>query len=365
MKIIDSYILRTFLKPFVLGLVSLIGIVSLVDFFERIDRIIKADLSFLITLKYFLYRLPSTFSLVIPAAVLLSALFSLTSLKRDNEMTAIQAGGISVFWATFPLVLFALLISGLMLACQEILLPSASKEVSYIEEVMIKKKLPQKDSGFKDISFYGGDRRFIWAKTFNLGTGRMKEVQIIKQGSDALILERLDAEFAKWEEKEGWILFNGVWRKFSSVGEPVEEVRFKERKTKLKISPAQVRMILNSSQEESKIMSLSELSSCVKLLKETGNEFKNRLVDLHLKISSSFACLIMAILGISLGLKGSLGGRMTGFGLSVGIGFLYWAVMAILAPLGYVGILAPFISAWGANLLFLMAGILIMKGGKY
>jgi len=364
MKIVDSYILRTFLKPFVLGLVSLIGIVSLVDFFERIDRIIKADLSFLITLKYFLYRLPSTFSLVIPAAVLLSVLFSLTSLKKDNEIAAIQAGGISILRATFPLVLFALLISGLMLACQELLLPLACQEVSYIEEVMIKKKPPQKDSGFKDISFYGGDGRFVWAKTFNPNTGRMKEVQIIKQGSDALILERLDAESAKWEE-EGWVLFNGVWRKFSSVGESVEEIGFKKRKAELKISPTQVRMILNSSREESKIMGLSELSACIKLLKETGNEFKNRLVDLHLKISSSFASLIMAILGISLGLKGSLGGRMIGFGLSVGIGFLYWAVMAILAPLGYVGIFTPFISAWGANLLFLTAGILIMKGGKY
>lgn len=364
MRIIESYVLRTFLKPFVLGLVSLIGIVCLVDFFERIDRIIKADLSFLMILKYFLYRLPSTFSLVVPVAVLLSSLFSLTSLKRDNEITAIQAGGISVFWATFPVIIFAFLLCGLMLTCQELLLPSASKKVSYIEEVMIKKKPPQEDREFKDISFYGGDRRFIWAKTFNLETGRMKEVQIIRQGGDTLILERLDAEFAKWEEG-GWTLFNGVWRKFSPVGETVEEVRFKERKAKLKISPAQVRMILNSSQEGSRAMGLSELSSCIKLLKETGNEFKNRLVDFHFKISSSFTPLIMAILGISLGLKGSLGGKAASFGLSVAVGFLYWAVMAILAPLGYVGILAPLISAWGTNLLFLTAGILIIKRGKY
>jgi lipopolysaccharide export system permease protein len=48
------------------------------------------------------------------------------------------------------------------------------------------------------------------------------------------------------------------------------------------------------------------------------------------------------------------------FGLSLLIAFIYFIFMKISTSFGYAGILHPFISAWLANIVFFIIGVIVI-----
>jgi lipopolysaccharide export system permease protein len=79
---------------------------------------------------------------------------------------------------------------------------------------------------------------------------------------------------------------------------------------------------------------------------------------MHTKLSAPFAAFVMVVLGIPFALRNSRsGGVALGIGASVGIGFAYFVVNAVLLSYGRSGALPPLVAAWGANFLFVLSGI--------
>jgi len=79
---------------------------------------------------------------------------------------------------------------------------------------------------------------------------------------------------------------------------------------------------------------------------------------MHTKLSAPFAAFVMVILGIPFALRSSRSGGMAlGIGTSIGIGFAYFVVNAVLLSYGRSNVLPPFVAAWGANFLFALSGI--------
>jgi lipopolysaccharide export system permease protein len=79
---------------------------------------------------------------------------------------------------------------------------------------------------------------------------------------------------------------------------------------------------------------------------------------MHAKLSAPFAAFVMVVLGIPFALRSSRsGGIALGIGASVGIGFAYFVVNAILLSYGRSGVLPPVVAAWGANLIFVLGGV--------
>jgi len=79
---------------------------------------------------------------------------------------------------------------------------------------------------------------------------------------------------------------------------------------------------------------------------------------MYSKVSMPFACLIMAFVGIPFSLRsGRSSGVALGIGLSIGIGFAYFVINAILISLGGTGVLPPLVAAWAANFIFALSAI--------
>jgi lipopolysaccharide export LptBFGC system permease protein LptF len=49
-------------------------------------------------------------------------------------------------------------------------------------------------------------------------------------------------------------------------------------------------------------------------------------------------------------------GTLVGVGLSVVVAMAYWGAFSVFRSLGVAGVLTPFLGAWGANILFGLAG---------
>jgi lipopolysaccharide export LptBFGC system permease protein LptF len=51
-------------------------------------------------------------------------------------------------------------------------------------------------------------------------------------------------------------------------------------------------------------------------------------------------------------------------GISIIIGFLYWVTMAFNISLGHVGVLPPFLAAFGSNIIFGLVGLIALMSVK-
>ena len=112
-------------------------------------------------------------------------------------------------------------------------------------------------------------------------------------------------------------------------------------------------------------MNFHDLSNYIRNFSGTSPKLIARLrVDLHQKISLPFMSIVVILIGSGFALRvrqRSKAGALLGIGMSIVIGFTYYAFMASFIALGKSGVLPPFISAHLANLLFGLMGITLIR----
>ena len=103
-------------------------------------------------------------------------------------------------------------------------------------------------------------------------------------------------------------------------------------------------------------MTLGELRRYTAEVRGMGFPAVRLRADLAQKISLPFVSLVMALLAVPFGFRMGRKGTLVGVGLSVVIAMAYWGTFAVFRSLGAAGVLTPFLGAWGASILFGLAG---------
>ncbi len=96
MRILDRYILRSFLEPFLLCFLGFIGILTIFDFYDNRNDFIEGSARAWLIGVYYIHQLPRFILLGMPMGVLLGLLYSLSKMSRSNEIISILATGRSV-----------------------------------------------------------------------------------------------------------------------------------------------------------------------------------------------------------------------------------------------------------------------------
>ncbi|MDI6791285.1 MAG: LptF/LptG family permease, partial [bacterium] len=137
MLILDFHILREFNKALIQWLFAFIGILLITEVFEMANTLINMRVPLLVSIEYFIYKIPLTAAWVTPVAVLIATLFSLSGLAKTNEITAMKASGISIYRIILPILLEAAVITLLSFTWQELVVPETSRQAKYIKEAKI------------------------------------------------------------------------------------------------------------------------------------------------------------------------------------------------------------------------------------
>ena len=125
MRIIFQYILREFLKFFLLGLFSFVLIYLIADFLERIGSFMQNNAPLTMALLFFLYKLPLIVFQVTPLACLFSATVSLALRARNFELIAMESCGVSIFRIALPILMASAFISVFAFLGNELIVPEA------------------------------------------------------------------------------------------------------------------------------------------------------------------------------------------------------------------------------------------------
>jgi LPS export ABC transporter permease LptG len=84
------------------------------------------------------------------------------------------------------------------------------------------------------------------------------------------------------------------------------------------------------------------------------------LIEFHRRFALPTSCLVLALVGVPFGLSSKKGGKSTGFVLTILLVFTYYSASLVGVSLARQGKLPPAVGAWMANIIFFLAGMILL-----
>ena len=137
MKILDRYVISTFLKNYFISFFVLIGMYITLDMVFNFDELVqvqdRANVpggldSALLVIKaaadYYFYQIFTIFVQLSGMIPVVAAAFTLIRLSRFNELSAMLSSGVPLLRIASPIIIVSLVLNGLLILDQELLIPS-------------------------------------------------------------------------------------------------------------------------------------------------------------------------------------------------------------------------------------------------
>ena len=354
MTLLDRYLLRRFLTCLGLSAAGMWGLAAVVDLTENIDTFIDHQASLLQIARYYLYRSPYWILLTLPVTTLLATLFCLSGLARRSEIVAVKAAGIGLHRFLTPLYAFSAALAAATLLFTDLVVPPATWRYNSTRDEI--RSYRRSDGSRRQVLLQDVDGQFLFARSYDHQRRRAVDVSWERTRASRT-LERATAGAASWRPGTGqWMLQEGRLHTFdesATVTAPFDSLAL----TRLTLSPED----LARQQKEPEEMGFAELARYVRRARANGEDVTRLLVDLHLKISFPFTCLVILLLAAPLGAGARRTGRGRHFGLGVLICFAFYGSVKTGQALGWNGILAPWLGAWLANLVYGALAILLLR----
>ena len=139
-KRINIYLLKEFIKIFLLMLFSIFLLVFIIDFLEFSQNIHKHSIPPIDAIKIVLYRVPSMIESFLQFIILLSIVFTITKISIKSELTILYTNGFSS-WKILKLYSVFIFIFGLVVIFfLNFLFSNLLKQSSIIENSYTKKE---------------------------------------------------------------------------------------------------------------------------------------------------------------------------------------------------------------------------------
>ncbi len=230
MKILDRYIIRQFLVNYCVLLAVLMLLIIMLDLIFNLDEFVQvtermpeaaaAEKFTAVVAAIFRFYWPKVFLFFIYAAGVLpigAAGFTLAGFIRNRELTAILAGGVSMYRVALPLLLVGCVLSCLTLVDYELIIPR-------LRERLIVEHHQVKHGGVKPFRLefvpdLGPDAdgdglpehsKLFSAAAFDTRAGTMSRVSILVRDATGRAVRRIVAAQAAWDgSRQGWELIDG------------------------------------------------------------------------------------------------------------------------------------------------------------
>jgi LPS export ABC transporter permease LptG/LPS export ABC transporter permease LptF len=357
-KILDLYISKGFLIYFFWSLVTCGTLFILLTLFDLLDDIIRNRIPIVYVIDYFFFYTPQILMVVIPMSVLLAVLINFGIMEKNSEITAIKAGGWSLYRISIPVFIIAAGFCASLFLMQDYILPYANIRQDQIRNT-IKGKPPQTSMSLQRKWIVGESGRIYNYEYFNSNQDSFVNLNIYDVDlKSTAILRQMHAARANINFDGVWTLENGWVRNYQSQLSDGFQV-IKSGKFRFPEKAAYFEKEIFEPKESSK-KTYVELNRYINYLKKAGYNATELQVELNKKISFPVSCLIMALLAVPFSFSTGKKGAFFGIGLSIAIAMSFWGISGVSEALGTYGLLVPFLAAWAPNILFGAAGLTLI-----
>jgi len=363
MTILFRYILREYARIFLMCFAGLMTIYLVIDFFEKIRRLLHHDASWLDVLIYFSLKTPAISFQIAPLAILMATLLTLGLLSRSHEITAMRSCGISLPWIASPFLVFAFCAALILLWFSSTIIPLAADKAEDIRATKIEKRPPAATLTIQQPWIRVGPQTLMNVTSGAVGGTMIGGVRLFHFDDGFRLVDLTEAEEARYSDQQ-WILYRGRHRHFLPDGS-VSVVEFDQQPITLPLIPEDFTSRFGS---ESESMTFRDIHAYTARLAHEGAQLSRLLTDYYGRVAFPFVTVIMVLVGIAMSLRrsGVRGGSMAmGIGQALAVGFCYWTTHSIAIALGRGGALAPMMAGWTANLIFLCFALYLMLKVRY
>ncbi len=123
MKILSRYILRMHATPFIFAFTALTGFLLVQQVSRRIETLLGKGLPTSVIFEFFALTLPYLVAMTLSMAVLVSVLYAFGRMAEDKEITAIRAGGVSLWQILLPVLIGATAVGAVAFVFGDQILP--------------------------------------------------------------------------------------------------------------------------------------------------------------------------------------------------------------------------------------------------
>ncbi len=353
MTIMSKYIAKGLFKNLVTILFAVVVIYIAVDFFEKIDDFMEVKLPLSTAGYFFLLRIPFVVAQVLPMGVLLASLVVIGLMAKHNEVIAYASGGGSGLSLLKPVAVLGIIASLFLFLFNEVVVPMTAVESNRIWYQQVRGE-GMEPSGRRGTWFH---RTGLIGRVgkYNPETQMVKDITLNYYDHDFKLLKRIDATEASVSGTT-WTLRDAME---ATGGRASDAKHYEIRRVEMDFTAEEMRDRVKRSDE----MSLLQLKEHINKIEAEGYKATRYEVDLAAKMSFPLVCLITAILGGAMALRGKRGeGLAVNVVMGMGLAFSYWVVHSLCISLGYAGLYAPMPAAWTANALFaILAGLLVYE----
>jgi lipopolysaccharide export system permease protein len=346
-KVFFRYIARSFWGPFGFGLGVFCLLLLFGSLFDKLNFFMKSGAGPWLFTRYMLYQAPYFMVKMAPLATLLAVLSALGGMMSRGEWKAGLAGGWRPFDMIKPLLACSLLAGVGQFILQETAAPELFMRSEYIFEEKIRGRDDWQRLVRRDVTFSAGAETFIAARVFDGRSGAMQEViaNIYRGGR---LWRELNAASAVWQPAEGvWDFSGGVLIEYGKDLKPSIR-RFDNYRSEISAPPGD--LVLEKLVADG--ISTAGLLRRLRLLEAAGSPSTEEHTLLWVKLAAPLASPAMALIGAAMVLLAKKNNRFMNFGLSVGLGFFFWAVIIMAQEAGNAGLLPPLVAGFAPALLF-------------
>lgn len=348
---LDKYVFGEFAKIFATTIVGFPLLVILFDLTDNLDTYLMRNLDAgQIALSY-VYWLPDTIFLILPAAVLFATVFSIGALTRHSELTAAKASGISFYRVITPIVWGAGAATLLGLVLGE-MAPYSNK----LRQEIIEAGRYASTSERFNFAYAADEGRVYKAGALRVATGVLEQLQVERLGSGpdypSFILITPRAAYGD----SGWLMESGVMHVIPDRGSAITFSFDSARATWFRERPIDLTTAPKAPAE----MRFAELGRFIDALERSGGDVNQLRVERMLKIAVPVTCLVILLFGAPLATSTQRGGAAFGIGISLVTTIVFLMLVQLTKAVGGKGLLTPELAAWIPSIVFASLGGLLM-----
>jgi LPS export ABC transporter permease LptG len=358
MTILDRYILKKFLTPFLCCFLGFIAIWFIFDLSDNLQDFIQGRAGMDVLLEYYGSQIPQIVVMCLPIALLLALLYSLTAMSRANEIISMMGAGLSLTRIIAPLIFVGLVLSGVTAYFNHTSAPHAAA----IRKQMLSdiKRGKKRDFKIKGHLFRNREDMRTWfVNSFNVEQGTLREVQIIQQDRAGNILSQWYARDGNYDPAmKRWTLSNARYSEMNPEGDVLKS----EIRPTITIDGwTETPWRISSSVMNPDFLSVPELRDYL----EFNSDFPAvRLAPYRTHSNFRWAlpmvCLVVVFLAAPMGVVYSRRGILGGVAMAIGLFFALVFTSSLFIALGKGARVSPFVAAWLPIIVFFGIGVLLL-----
>jgi LPS export ABC transporter permease LptG/LPS export ABC transporter permease LptF len=356
-RILTRYILGEILSHALIGGVIFTFILFMKELPQILEMVVHNSSTFVSVLQIVLFLLPNILMFTIPMAVLVGVLLGYSRLAADSEVIAMRASGLGIGY--FVRVASIVAVGGTLLGLANSLYiaPLANQAI-----MTMNKELAQQasydieprvfDEDFHNFVLYvqnprSGTGAAHWDQVFMADTSDPVNPQITTAAAATVSNDTSQQLLAR--------LRNGS-RHETIVNQPQQYNISTFDYTDLPLAPSQQNDVhLGRMDTDIYAMPMSAL-------RQRGKEpdSKRFLIEMHKRFSYPAACLVLMLVGVSLGVTSRRGGKSFAWIFTIALVFVYYLLSSTGIALGKQNWISAFFAVWSANLLFAAGGLFLL-----